>query len=163
MVTAAKLVRGYCNRLVRLDDERLAKQALARNLELGGLAARQREATAPWGGQVHPLLAAAHSACDLVRLCEVDVKGVISALDCRHMESPLGSKAVRSVKVAGSLDRQRCTTPALYLQMVTKWADCKQMAQVRTGPHWLAKETGQWAGLGREQCQCQRSQSGAVK
>ncbi len=78
VLTAAKLVGGYWNRLARLDDERLAKQAFLRNLELGALAAGQREATAPWVGQVHSFLTAAHVACDMVHPCEVDVKAVIA-------------------------------------------------------------------------------------
>jgi len=40
MVTAATLLCGYKKRLVRLDDERLAKQAFLRSLELGRMAAK---------------------------------------------------------------------------------------------------------------------------
>ena len=85
---------------MRLDHERLAKQAFLRNLELGGLAAGRQEATAPWVGQVHSFLAAAHIACDMVHPCEVDVNAIVTALDCRHLESELGPK--------GTAVRERC-------------------------------------------------------
>ena len=160
--TAAKLVCGYWNRLVRLDDERLAKLAFLRNLELSGLAAGQREATAPWAGQVHLFLSATGTVCDLEHPCEVDVKGIVSALECRHLESELGPKSLQYVANVGTLDRHCYTTPAVYLQMVTNWPARKRLAQLRTGSHWLAEETGRWAGQSREQRHCQRCNCGAI-
>lgn len=162
LVTAAKLVCGYWNRLVRLEDERLVKQAFRRNLELRGLSSAQKEAAAPWVGQVDSFLATIHTACDLEHPCELDVKAVVDALERRHFEQDLGSKAQRYVESVGSTDRQGYTTPAVYLQMVTKWSDRKRLAQLRTGSHWLAEETGRWIGQSREQRQCQRCNCGDI-
>ena len=162
LVTAAKLVCGYWNRLVRLDGERLAKQAFLRNLELSGQTLGPRDAGAPWARQVHSFLAASHTACDLVHPTEVDVKEVIATLECRHLESTLGPKSQHYVDNARAIDKQSYTTPAAYLQMVTKWSDRKRLAQLRTGSHWLAEETGRWLGQIREQRQCQRCNSGAI-
>jgi hypothetical protein len=162
LVTAAKLVCGYWNRLVRLDGERLAKQAFLRNLELSGQPSGPREAGAPWARQVHSFLAANHNACDLVHPTEVDVKEVITTLECRHLESTLGPKSQHYVDNVRAIDKQSYTTPAAYLQMVTKWSDRKRLAQLRTGSHWLAEETGRWLGQSREQRQCQRCNCGAI-
>ena len=144
-MTAAKLVCGYWIRLVRLDGERLAKQAFLRNLELSGQPLGPRDAGAPWARQVHSFLAASHTACDLVHPTEVDVKEVIATLECRHLESTLGPKSQHYVDNVRAIDKQSYTTPAAYLQMVTKWSDRKRLAQLRTGSHWLAEETGRMA------------------
>ena len=61
-----------------------------------------------------------------------------------------------------AIDKQSYTTPPAYLQMVTKWSDRKRLAQLRTGSHCLAEETGRWLGQSREQRQCQRCNSGAI-
>ena len=135
---------SYWNRLVRLDGERLAKQAFLRSLELSGQPLGPREAEAPWGRHVHSFLVAIPTACDLVHPTEVDVKEVITALECRHLESTLGSKSQQYVANVRAIDKQSYTTPPAYLQMVTKWLDRKRLAQLRTGSHWLAEETGRW-------------------
>ena len=103
MVTAATLVCGYRKRLVRLDDERLAKQAFLRSLELGRMAAGQREATAPWVGQVHSFLMAAHIACDMVHPCEVGCQS-----DCHGVGMP--SPGLRA-ESKGTAVRERCWHP----------------------------------------------------
>jgi hypothetical protein len=162
LLTAAKLVCGYWNRLVRLDGERLAKQAFLRNLELSGQPLGPRDAGASWARQVHSFLAANHAACDLVHPTAVDVKEVIAALECRHLESTLGPKAQHYVEHVRAIDKQSYSTPAAYLQMVTRWPDRKWLAQLRTGSHWLAEETGRWLGQSREQRLCQRCNSGAI-
>ena len=55
-----------------------------------------------------------------------------------------------------------CTMVSVYLQMVTKWLDCKWLAQLRTGSHWLPEETGRWIGQSREERVCQRCKCGAI-
>ena len=133
LVTAAnflKLVCGYWNRLVRLDGDRLAKQAFLRNLELSGQPLGPRDAGAPWARQLHSFLAANHTACDLVHPAEVDVKEVIATLECRHLESPR-PKSQHYVDNVRAIDKQSYITPAAYLQMVTKWSDRTRLAQLR--------------------------------
>ena len=104
LVTAAKLVCDYRNRLVRLDGERLAKQAFLRNLELSG------QPLGPWARQVHSFLVASHTACDLVHPTEVDAKDVIATLECRHLESTLGPKSQHYVDNVRAIDKQSYTT-----------------------------------------------------
>ena len=105
---------------------------------------------------------ATHTACDLEQPTEMSVKEVIAALECRHLESALGPKAQRYVDNVRATDKQSYTTPAAYLQMVTNWSDRKRLAQLRTGSHWLAEETGRWQGQSREQRVCQRCSCGAI-
>ena len=56
LVTAAKLVSGYWNQLVRRDGERLAKQAFLRNLELSGQHLRHMQEKAATQRRRHPEL-----------------------------------------------------------------------------------------------------------
>jgi hypothetical protein len=111
---------------------------------------------------VQSFLAAIHTACDLVHPADVDVKEVIAALENHHLESTLGPKSQQYVAIVRAIDRQSYTTPPAYLQMVTKWPHRKRLAQLRTGSHWLAEETGRWLGQSREQRQCQRCNCSAV-
>jgi len=94
--------------------------------------------------------------------CEVDVKAIIAALECRHLESELGPKAMQYVKDVGTLDRQCYTTVPVYLQMVTNWRDRKWLAQLRSGSHWLGEEMGRHIGQPREQRLCRRCKCGAI-
>ena len=55
-------------------------------------------------------------------------------------------------------------SPAAYLQAVVKWNQRKHLAQIRTGSHWLAVETGRFgaARVEREQRLCQRCEGSSV-
>ena len=55
-----------------------------------------------------------------------------------------------------------CMAP--YLQAVGGWRQRRRLAQLRTGSHWLAVESGRRAGAAvpREQRVCQRCRSGEV-
>ena len=55
-----------------------------------------------------------------------------------------------------------CMAP--YLKAVGGWRQLKRLAQLRTGSHWLAVESGrrEGAALPRDQRVCQRCHSGEV-
>ena len=55
-------------------------------------------------------------------------------------------------------------SPAAYLQAVAKWKQRKHLAQLRTGSHWLAVETGRFgaARVERELRLCQRCEGSSV-
>ena len=55
-------------------------------------------------------------------------------------------------------------SPAAYLQAVVKWNQRKHLAQIRTGSHRLAVETGRFgaARVEREQRLCQRCEGSSV-
>ena len=55
-------------------------------------------------------------------------------------------------------------SPAAYLQAVVKWNQRKHLAQLRTGSHWLAVETGRFgaARVERELRLCQRCEESSI-
>ena len=55
-------------------------------------------------------------------------------------------------------------TPAAYLQAVGGWRQSKHLAQLRTGSHWLAVETGRYGNASVERAQrlCQRCDANSV-
>ena len=164
--TAAVMVAGFWNRLVRLPAGRLVKQAFLANLSLQGSAVAPRFPS--WSSQV----------CSMLDFMHPVVNGVPVAINLRLLDTTLRTRYLASVNASelgkvqrwlrmrgGPLDASYAFEPASYLTTVPSRAGRRCLAQLRTGSHWLRIETGRWeAGrrLARADRLCLRCAGGGV-
>ena len=96
----------------------------------------------------------------------VDVEKGVSALRSTYLSSVTDSESSKMQQYLRMRDavapETYCMAP--YLQAVGGWRQRKRLAQLRTGSHWLAVESGRRAGAAvpRDQRVCQRCGSGEV-
>jgi len=164
--TVAKLLGNFWNRLVTMEDTRLVKAAFECSLELAQqqTSSQRSSGQATWTWQVASFLCALGADCDVGNPRQVNVESLIAAAQEAQIASLLngGVKAQEYLKIVGVPSSASYTAPAAYLQIVQRWPERKRLAQLRTGAHSLAVETGRWRGLPREERVCQRCGSGAV-
>ena len=147
-----KLVARFANRLVGLDDSRVAKQAFMDNIDLATACAGLPLAQQPWAAQVGKVL-------DMSMACladeKTDVNELTELLKHRHLRSYTDAsvKVQRYVSLVhgGNLEHY---IPARYLSEVPERRRRQRLAQLRTGSHWLAEVTGCWKRLPRDQRPC---------
>jgi hypothetical protein len=149
-----KLVARYWERLATMPANRLPRRALAANLLL---AERQRAreepvATQCWAGQATALLQrfpAAHRPAGNGDLIRVNPAAVERQLRTQFVEAfngnDIGIKTVdyRNLICGGSISMHQYH-PSPYLQVLNSRFHMTSLAQLRTGSHWLALETGRW-------------------
>lgn len=164
-VFAAEMLLKYWNRLVRMEDDRLVKRAFVVSAALAG-ATPCRSRHKSWAGQAAAVLESLGLPCNLAAPAVVDVKKGVSTLHSVYLSSVTDSE---SSKVQQYLRMRHEVVPetyrmAAYLQAVGGWRQRKRLAQLRTGSHWLAVESGrrEGAALPRHQRVCQRCNSGEV-
>ena len=165
VVRAAKHLCNFWNRLVEMDDERLVKQAFLQSAVLGPLT-RPNSAHKSWAGQFESFLAALGMPCDLINPRSVNVSAVVEKLQSSYLESVnacSGVKMQQYLRLRAEVD-SASYIPAAYLQAVGGWRQRKHLAQLRTGSHWLAVETGRYgtARVERAQRLCQRCDANSV-
>ena len=104
--------------------------------------------------------------CSLAAPAAFDVKQGVYDLQAAYLSSVT---ACESGKVQQYLRMRDVVTPstycmAPYLRAVGGWRQRRRLAQLRTGSHWLAVESGRRAGAAvpRDQRVCQRCSSGEV-
>ena len=164
-VFAAQMLLRYWNRLVRMEDDRLVKRAFMVSAALAG-STQCRSRHKSWAGQAAAVLESLGLPCDLAAPAVVDPEKGVSGLQSAYLSSVTDSE---SSKVQQYLRMRDAVVPetycmAPYLQAVGGWRQRKRLAQLRTGSHWLAVESGRRAGvaLPRDQRVCQRCNSGEV-
>ena len=164
-VFAARMLLKYWNRLVRMEDDRLVKRAFAVSAALAAsTTCRSRHKS--WAGQAAAVLGSLGLPCDLAAPAVVDVDRGISTLQSAYLSSVTDSESSKVQQYLrmreGVVPETYCMTP--YLQIVGGWRQRRRLAQLRTGSHWLAVESGrrQGAALPRHQRVCQRCHSGEV-
>ena len=103
---------------------------------------------------------------DLGASTEISVADVVQAMQKRQVgELATSEKAkvqhyVSCIRGEVSLDNY---LPADYLAVVADRPRRLRMAQLRTGSHWLAVETGRWQRLDREQRVCPHCDAAAIE
>jgi hypothetical protein len=165
VVAAAKSLCSFWNRMVEMDDGRLVKQAFLQSAAMGPLT-RSNSAHKSWAGQVASFLAALGLPCDLSAPRSVSVSAVVKQLQCDYLVSVNACTAVKVQQyllLRSKVDTESYT-PASYLQAVGGWKQRKHLAQLRTGSHWLAVETGRHgaSAVSREHRLCLRCDGGTV-
>ena len=162
---ASKLLLGYWNRLVEMDDSRLVKRAFLASAALAPLTAANSTHKS-WAGQVAAVIAALGLPCDLQHPQSVDVQQAVAQLQATYLasvnDSPL-TKVQQYLRMTGELEPASYAL-APYLATVGGWKQRKHMAQLRTGSHWLAVEKGRRGPVPVPRCDrvCQRCRSGEV-
>ena len=164
-VFAAQMLLRYWNRLVGMDADRLTKRAFVVSAALAGRTAR-RSRHMPWAGQAAAAIESLGLPCDLTAPSRVDVKEAAAGLQSAYLASVADSS---STKVQQYLRMRDDVVPetysmATYLRAVGGWRQRKRLAQLRTGSHWLAVESGRSgpARVPRDQRNCQRCSSGEI-
>ena len=164
-VVATKLLLGYWNRLVEMDDARLVKRAFLASAALAPLTAASSTHKS-WAGQVSAVIAALGLPCDLRHPQSVDVPQSVAQRQASYLasvnDSPL-AKVQQYLRMTGELEPDSYAM-APYLTAVGGWKQRKHMAQLRSGSHWLAVEKGRRGPVSvpRSERVCQRCHSGEV-
>ena len=165
VVTAAKQLCTFWNRLVEMDDGRLVKLAFLQSAALGPLT-RSNSTHKSWAGQVASFFHSLGLPCDLRTPRTVDVGAVVKQLQSEYLQSVRESTATKMqqyLRMGATLDRVDYT-PAVYLQAVGGWRQRKHLAQLRTGSHWLAVEKRRFGPrvVSRQERLCERCGANAV-
>ena len=166
LIFSAQLLCKAWNRMVSMEDDRLVKQAFRVSAALAARAAPG--ATPPtWAGQVAGFITSMGMPCDLSAPQRVDVKALVRQMEETYLASVTASTATKmreylALQPSLTLESYK---PAAYLRAVGGWKQRKRLAQLRTGSHWLAVETGRFGvggGASRDMRHCQRCASSAV-
>lgn len=149
-----------------MEDDRLVKQAFMLS---AAIASRAAAGAAPpsWAGQVARFIASTGIPCDLSAPRPVDVKALVHHMEEAYLASVAASTATKMREYLALQPPITLETyqPAAYLGAVGGWKQRKRLAQLRTGSHWLAVETGRFGvdgGTARNMRRCQRCVSSAV-
>jgi hypothetical protein len=96
----------------------------------------------------------------------VDDGAVVEAARARHLEQLAASnqpKVQRYVRAVRGGVSPATYLPAAYVGAVADRPRRMRLAQLRTGSHWLAEETGRWQGRERAQRVCPHCEGGLVE
>jgi len=163
---AAKLY----NKIVAMDPSSLVHQALAASIHLAAgshVLARQS-----WAAQLAAPLAAIGMAVSLADLSPISLQEVhdrgLQFQAARLVAAAAKDGASRLRHYVDGVGGGRITPGSLeqmqpYLDEVRLRQHRQALAQLRTGSHWGAEETGRWRRQPREQRTCPHCASGAVE
>lgn len=156
------------NRLLQEPPGSLARRALEASVALAQDAPNRQLAWLPWAGQLAVAMEAVGLPLDLQQPRPVSYAAVQRAGLERHLEQ-LSAAATRqgATKTAhyvqrvwgGTLDASTYGRAA-YVDAVRERARRQALAQLRTGSHWGAEETGRWERTAREQRICPHCRTG---
>lgn len=164
-----KQIARFVNRLHRMGDDRIAKQAFLDNWNLASGMHGVPLAKLPWAAQAAQVLGAAGGPTNLLTCDEIEVDEIEGFMLRRHVASLNSAEASAKVQHymaevrGGHIDPDTYTLPQPFLTAVPRRCQFRRLAQIRTGSDWLAVETGRWQRLPREQRVCPHCPSGAVE
>jgi hypothetical protein len=157
------------NMAVAADQSSLLRQAVEASAALAAAPGHRNPAAQPWAQQLEAALAAAGVQLDLQQPQQISKAAVQNACRQRQLEQ-LQAAATRegasklqhyTLQVCGgNLDAANLGTCAAYLMAVRERSRREALAQLRTGSHWGAEETGRWERVPREQRLCCHCGSG---
>lgn len=157
------------NRLLAEPAGSLLRRALDTSLQLAMEAPSTPLARRSWAAQLAAAMAAVGMPLDLLNPRPVNLERLKSAALARHVQlvseaaaAPGATKLAFYVGLVrgGALPRGTEYAPAAYLGAVRSRSRRVALAQLRTGSHWGAEETGRWARLPREQRVCPHCSGG---
>lgn len=147
-------VGRFWNSVLAADDDSLVRRALIDSCALTGEAGGAGLAQQPWAGQVAAAMRAYGIELDLsqpARLCVTDLVEAASASFRQQLSTAQGTR-IRQYAAATGADRANGLPGYLLrLQHRGRW---RALAQLRTGSHWLAEETGRWQRQQRAERLC---------
>jgi len=157
------------NRVLEQPQDSLLRQALDASCRLAD--GRQTAARQSWAEQLAVSMAAVGMPLDLEQPAPIDVKQLTAHMRERQVEQLVTAAARESASrlrhyvhnvCGGVVTAESVSKPQPYLEVRERHRR-EALAQLRTGSHWGAEETGRWEGLSREQRTCQQCDSGAVE
>jgi len=147
-------VGRFWNSVLAADDDSLVRRALIDSCALTGEAGGAGLAQQPWAGQVAAAMRAYGIELDLsqpARLCVTDLVEAASASFRQQLSTAQGTR-IRQYAAATGADRAN-GLPG-YLLRLQHRGHWRALAQLRTGSHWLAEETGRWQRQQRAERLC---------
>ena len=162
---AAWLVRTarFWNRAITQPEDSVLMSALTANINLVDLypSGTRGLARQPWAAQFAAAMRAVQMPLDLQCLTTIDIPGLMQACLSHHLSSVQGvASRAGATKTKYYLEQvwggdltTRTYARADYLSL-RRGDQRRALAQLRTGSHWLAEETGRRHGQAREQRVC---------
>jgi hypothetical protein len=156
------------NRLLAQPPDSLLRRALGASLALALEAPAGQLARRPWAGQLAEAMAGIGMPLDLQQPAPIGRKA-LERCGLEHHLRQLGDAATREgasklrhyvEHVRGGRLEAECYGRVQYLDVVRERGRREALAQLRTGSHWGAEETGRWTGVAREQRVCPHCRSG---
>jgi hypothetical protein len=157
------------NRLLAQPSGSLLRRALDTSMALALEApAGQLRARQSWAGQLAAAMATIGIPLDLQQPVAIGRKQ-LQRCGLEHHLQQLGAAATREgasklrhyvVDVCGGDMEVECYGRAQYVDEVRERRRREALAQLRTGSHWGAEETGRWTGVVREQRSCPHCHGG---
>lgn len=137
-------VGRFWNSVLSADEASLVRRALHDSCALATEAGGMGLARQPWARQVVAALHAYGVAVDLHEPQPVDVSDIVEAAATsvrRQLSSAQGTRFSQYVAATGADAAEDLPGYLSTLQHRGRW---RALAQLRTGSHWLAEETGRW-------------------
>ena len=163
----SRLVR-FWNSLLRQPPSSLDRQALAASIALAAAAPEASSMPDPWAGWAAQLTSAVRAVgvdFDPAQLQPLSQQQVLDAALNQYLRRVAAAaedaEAHRKlhhhfVTVRGGGLDARSYTPAAYVPAVPSRVWRQALAQLRTGSHWGAEESGRHSGVARHQRTCQQ-------
>lgn len=163
----AQATARFWSRVASMDQDRLLRKAFDLSCQM---AANRGDslpsAFRPWASHAAALLQSLGMPANLHTPTPVDDGAVVEAARARHLEQLAASnqpKVQRYVRAVRGGVSPATYLPAAYVGAVADRPRRMRLAQLRTGSHWLAEETGRWQGRERAQRVCPHCEGGLVE
>ena len=158
----------FWNKMLREAEGSLVRQALQSSIEMAGRA--RCLASEPWAAQLAAGMEAVGMPLDLQQPAAIGLAELDEAGQKRQMQQ---FRQAATRQGASRLQQSEATVGVMtygafgqrepYLDKVRQRQLRQPLAQLRTGSHWGAEETGRWAKLPRAQRVCPHCGAGAVE
>ena len=158
------------NRVLEQPQDSLLQQALNASCNLAD--GSQTAARQSWAEQLAAGMAAVGMPLDLEQPASIDLKQLAACMRERQVAQLLAAAGREGASrlqhyvtgvCGGGVDSESVAQQQPYLREVRERHRREALAQLRTGSHWGAEETGRWQRVPREQRTCQHCDSGAVE
>jgi hypothetical protein len=151
------------NLAVTAEHSSLLWQAMTASVSLAVAPGNRIPARQPWAQQLAAALAAMGLQLDLHQpqpVCKAAAQSACSAWQLKHLQDAATREGASKLQhytqgvCGGTLDAASLGTRAAYLTVVRERSRRAPLAQLRTGSHWGAEETGRWDKTPPEQRLC---------
>ena len=147
----------FWNSVLVADEDSLVRRAMADSCALAAEAGSVPLARRSWAGQV---AAGFHSMGMVVSLqqpqpvCVSDLVQSAAASFHHQLISAQGTRTRQYVATTGAAETDGKLSLPAYLHAIPQRSRRQALAQLRTGSHWLAEETGRWRQQQRDERLC---------
>jgi hypothetical protein len=150
----AAQVGRFWNSVLAAPEGSLVQRALLDSCALAGEGGGARLAQQPWAGQVSAALGAWGAQVSVHQPQPVHIPGIVQAgVACVRVQlsTAQGTRAIQYVAATGADTAKGLPGYLRTLEHRGRW---RALAQLRTGSHWLAEETGRWQRQQRAERLC---------